>query len=122
MPAGGPGYTPCSLAGHQCEPAAPCGQRAAQHRDPGVVAHLYREICNTLLVKYDHPLPISCPAAFGDGTYHLRFSAQRRTLPRATEQDEGCQFLWIAGHRNWGFGWAVLYLPPAVPRIEMPRG
>jgi hypothetical protein len=87
------------------------------YRDRSVVARLYREVCGTTLVKYDHPLPINCPAAFGDGRYHLTFTRRGRVVLRVMEEDEGCQFLWIEGHRDLGYGFEVLYLPPGVPTV-----
>lgn len=93
------------------------GHRTIQNR--GVAASLYHQICATILIKYDHPAPIACPAATGSATYHLAFHQRSRVLLRVTENDEGCRFVWIEGHRNLGYSFGVLYLPPNMPSVRI---
>jgi hypothetical protein len=81
------------------------------------VARLYHEVCDMGLIKYAHPVAIACPAATGAATYHLVFVRGRGSVLRVTEDEDGCQFVWIDGHRNLGYGFGVVYLPPGVPTL-----
>jgi hypothetical protein len=89
---------------------------------PSVVTRLYRAVCGTILIKYDHPVTTACPAAIGMGTYHLTFRQRLRVLLGVSERDEGCTDLTVDGHSNLGSGFGVLYLPPGVPSVMSATG
>lgn len=77
-------------------------------RDRSVVVFLYRQVCSTVLIKYDHLGVAACPAGAGSARYHPTFSVRSRVLLQVTETNLGCQFLWIDGHRGLGYGFGVL--------------